>query len=249
MVLDVPGLQQRCFPFFGLLVGFLIVSVLHYAAVSQAEAASTSLKVYVFQHDWCEVFHFGAVLAMCNRAGNSVPCEVIRDVKQLMPLRGSTSGQGTTFGLPVVEFDGLRVSQSVAGTILAGEALGYASGVKSTAKAMQFMLDFRDLIDNLHMNNAGYDGTLTFKSPPISLDQCIATGRFDQFFRHFERSIAGPFFFPGDEPSYVDYYFESMLRWVGHRLAAQESARPWPGQLLLNYSKVQGVLAALEDAS
>lgn len=188
---------------------------------------------------------------MC-RAGGSVSCEVVRDQKQLMELRGSSSHHGDTFGLPVVELGGLQVSQSVAGTIFAGEALGHSRSVPNAPKAMQFMLDMRDFIDNIHFGNAGYDGSSSSgkkdesKGPAPAFEHICASGRFDQFFGHFERSIVGPFFFAGAAPSYVDFYFASMMRWVGHQLEVAKSERAWPGELLQAYPKVRGVLSALE---
>ena len=225
----------------------LAVVIFVVVVVRPLRAASSGvgerLTVYVFPHDWCELFHFGAVLRMC--ADSASRCDIVRGWQSLLPMRGSTSGQGSTFGLPVVSFGGLNVSQSVAGTIFAGEQLGLGATVMSGPKAIQLMLDMRDFIDNAGMGNTGYDGS-TFVAPRLKLDAIIASGRFDQFFSYFERNMAGPWFFPGDGPSYVDYYFASMIAWVGHMLQTSGSAREWPGDLFANYTKVRGVLAALE---
>ena len=121
-------------------------------------AAAEKLKVYVFPHDWCEILHFGGVLRMCRASTAAVKCDINRNMTQLMPLRGSSSSRGTTFGLPVVELDGLQVSQSIAGTVFAGEKLGMSVTVTSSPKAVQYMLDMRDLIDNINFSNPGYDG-------------------------------------------------------------------------------------------
>lgn len=219
--------------------------------------ATAPVKVYVFSHPFCEAFHFGAVLKMCAADGATNRCDIIRDNSLLVPLRGSTSGVGSTFGLPVVEYGGLSVSQSVAGTIFAGELLGFAPATRGTqasdvagtkAKAAQFMLDMRDFLDNLRMGNSGYDGTSTYSNPPPRFEELVASGRVDQFMRYFERVIAGPYFF-GSGASYVDYYFVSMMAWIGAYLKQMESARAaeWRsgGSLLQNYTKVRGVLDAL----
>lgn len=206
------------------------------------------ITVYYFPHDWCEAFHFGAVIRMCKAAtAGPITCNLVTNMTALQAI---TESKRENFGLPVVEHGGMRISQSVAGTVFAGELLSRGVSVSSTPKAMQYMLDMRDFVDNLHMGNAGYDGTVGSSLPSAAstiakFDAEVACGRVAEFLAYFERNIAGPYFFRGSAPSYVDYYFASMLSWVRHQLEVAGGSTDKLDVLLRNYPRVSAVLKAV----
>ena len=184
---------------------------------------------------------------MCEDAGPG-SCNLVRGpAEELMKFRGSTYGKGTTFGLPVVEVDGVQVSQSVASTILAGETLGFGQPVTSTPKAMQLMLDMRDLVSALKVDsinpaeyaslNQTFDALISPPTGPAAAMSSVP--RMDQFLSHLERNAAGPYFFPGTVPSYVDYYLISMFAWAAAQLKGK---RTFPGKLLEPYPKLKGIV-------
>ena len=189
-----------------------------------------SLSVYVYDHDWCRIFHAGAILRMCEDSKAPVTCAVIDDEKQVRQ-QGHTSGQGDTFAVPIVEYGGTRISQSVTATAFAGETLGFAAD--APLKAVQYMLDLRDFVSNADPSIDGLDVD--------KFDGLVQSGRVDDWLGQFERSIVGPYYF-GASATYVDYYLWSMMRWLTHRL---EGKTDFPGLLLANYTKVEGVLRAL----
>jgi len=208
-------------------------------AVSAVRGAE-QLVVYLFDHDWCELFHAGAILHMCTDAEEG-SCTIVRDGPTVSRLRDAKlRGTGDTFAIPVVALGDLMVSQSVAATVMAGERLGFAAGVVSGPKALQYMLDMKDLLDEAGLSSYRREWD------EAAFGAFVAPGgRLDLYLGLLERAIAGPFFFPGSTPTYVDYYLATTLAWMGHRRTVQGKG-DFPGQEhLQNYSKVRGVLSRL----
>ena len=220
------------------------------------------LTVYIWDHDWCKVFHAGAILRMCE--GSSGP-EYMRRRKHPVCTYSYNASQvlyqGDTFAVPVVTVGpraagGVQISQSVAATQFVGEALGFAGAVTSAPKAVQYMLDMRDFVDGVGIEFRHEP------QAPAKFDAMVARGRYveitvsrrgstydgghfprryGQWLSHFERSIASPYFF-GAEPSYVDYYLVSMFQWVALKVppVAKHEAL-----LVEDYPKVLKVLKSL----
>ena len=242
--------KSACWPQRALLLSCTALATTLVISQRSTSKETEPLTVYYFAHDWCEAFHFGAVMRMCRAATNSpVTCNLVSDMTIIKTLVGSKTGTGENFGLPVVEHGSIRISQSVAGTVFAGELLGRGASVPSVPKAIQYMLDMRDLIDNLGMGNAGYDGTTAGPSTAAStiakFDAEVACGRVGQFLAYFERNIAGPYFFRGSTPSYVDYYFASMLAWVRYQLETAGGSADKLDELLSEYPRLSAVLKAV----
>ena len=139
-----------------------------------------------------------------------------------------------TFAPPVVvSASGTRISQSLAATAFAGDTLGFNKGL-NTFKAMQFMLDLVDMMNEL----GGYVIT------SAKLDEFVARGRHDTWMSHFERGVVGPYFF-GASPTYVDYYLVAQLKWIHRQVAREAPPRAYPADLLTKFPKVGGILSTL----
>ena len=211
----------------------LIIILVKLMSRHTSEKTSTTLRVYVYDHDWCRIFHAGAILRMCDdfaSMGGAVTCVVIDDEEQV-GQQGHVSGQGDTFAVPVIEYGDTRISQSVAATAFVGDTLGFAA--EAPFKAVQYMLDMRDFLSNTDPNIEALDVE--------KFDDLVQSGRVDEWLGQFERSIVGPYYF-GAPATYVDYYLWSIMRWLTHRL---EGKKVFPGLLLKNFTKVDGVLRAI----
>ena len=172
------------------------------------------------------------MLHMCVDVGGV--CEEVTDQKTILALSHS-SGKGDTFAEPIVTYGDLQLSQGIAATIFIGETLGFDVPETRKPKAMQYMLDLRDFIDNSWLAAltvlSGGDKSLypvlggNATAVQRRFDAYAESGRLKEFVDHFERSIIGPYYF-GSSPSYVDYYFVSVINWMAHRLGCANLQAP-----------------------
>ena len=204
-----------------------------------ATAKLDQLQIYMLQHDWCEMYHGGAIMAMCADSTITAQCEIIYNRTLLSKKAAARSSEGDTFAVPIIvnPRTGFAISQSVAATQFVGEHLGFAASVTNGPKAMQYLLDLRDFVIQLQLATYGMEPEEVVQR----FSEKYATGRFDLWLENFERSIEGPFFFGADR-TYVDFFLLTTFQWVAHRLHGSIS---FPGKFLQNYTKVSAVLRGM----
>jgi len=124
-------------------------------------------------------------------------------------------GQGTNLAPPIVEIDGVSVSQAVACHQFLGNKLGFNKNIEIPELAVQYMAD----LDDLHSQMA--DKAIAGKKTDdvLALQEYVTSDRYKQHLQSIDRSIKGPFYF-GDEPTYVDFAVCSYLdmcvcKWLG----------------------------------
>jgi len=105
-----------------------------------------------------------------------------------------------TFAPPVIQDGDVTISQSLACTLHVGEKYGFNKGVKSTAKAVQYMLDLQDFMEQCDNNKKSAARLAEFIKGPGG-----KVSYFDEWMSNIERSIQGPFYF-GDTMTYVDFF-------------------------------------------
>ena len=208
--------------------------------IANAPRDQDALTIFGFNHEFCMLFHASALVQMCIASrivGEGPPCEINTNGTQIYSIASADGAKvSDMFAAPLVFYKGQHVSQSVAATAFAGEALGFGKAIPpgGTPKAIQYMLDLRDFVDQI----AG--------TPPwVTFDQVVESGRLDKWMGNFERSIVGPFFY-GKERTYVDYYFVSMFRWVRYKLATHDPPSDFPAyRLMMKYPKVKRQLLVM----
>lgn len=151
--------------------------------------------------------YYHAILGRANalfrmfEAAN-IHAELEGDMSKVLASRGAAV---KNFAPPVVEIDGVFVSQSQACVAFVGAKCGFDKGLDSCV-AMQYMLDLTDMASEA--GSAMGKGADAFKA------FWAEGGRGDKFLTMIEAQIQGPFY-TGDGMHYCDFFlhqaWESLL--------------------------------------
>ena len=118
-------------------------------------------------------------------------------------------GGRDTFAPPVIQDGDNLISQSLACTMHIGEKCGFAKGIKSQAKAVQYMLDLRDFMEQCEANKISAARLAEFVKGPGG----GKVSYFDEWMTNIERSIQGPYYF-GENLTYVDFFACQVFDYV-----------------------------------
>jgi len=216
----------------------------------------SNITVYLYPHAACRVYHAGAALRMCTAKGDGA-CTFVQNPFAARAHAGAITRGEDAFAVPVLTDGDISIGQSVAMAAYVGEQLGFSKGIYArggSAKGIQFMMDARDLLNNVVSTRYDRSENKLYVYGGLALpgngpDVKAVHERFDQFLVYFEDAVIGPYFF-GASPTYVDYYLVSTFQWLHILLKDYTDYGPtFPGGMLTEYPKVHSLLIMLVDGN
>jgi hypothetical protein len=176
----------------------------------------------------------GAAMRMLEHVG--APYEHISDMSKLASVCSAFGCSATDNFAPPLLVDGEEfISQSSAVALHVGNKHGLNEGIKNPAKALQYMADIIDVLENGIGQAKGQGGA--------ALKAYLEGDRLKKLMDNLERGIVGPFYF-GAKPTYVDFLLVSIVDWTdatwADRLKAEKGVDVWGA-----YAKFSGVVSGI----